>query len=104
MFFSKKPNDLPPELEVRRYFYGFTHNATTDDSMYETLSSIGYTYPKPNGTPINYNSPVSIFNKFDEDLALYLVCGVETLDVYASIEERREWKQCKIKAKQSLYK
>lgn len=105
MNISDNSYSLPTELELKRYFYDYHHHAVSGDNRSgDILSAFDGFMSVPNGVPYNYSGPISMFNKFDEDLGLYSVYGVGALDVFGTKEERMEYKDDIKLAKRELYK
>ncbi len=98
----KNSYDLPSERGTQRMFYGYENSMVTGDE--------GVSSPFPDvitvysGSINNYNSPISIFKKFNEDLAIYSVGGLEVLDIYTGKEEKAEYAQAFRSNKAELYK
>ena len=82
---------MPSEQEVALYFYGYQNNVITgDEDVFSSLPDVITVYT---GVINNYNSPISILKKLDDDLTDYSVGGLNTLDVYTTQEEKSQYKQ-----------
>ena len=82
---------IPSEQEISLYFYGYQNSVITgDEDVFSSLPDVITVYT---GAINNYNSPISIFKKLDDDLINYSVGGIDTLDIYTTQEEKSQYKQ-----------
>ena len=93
-----KEDNFYTEIEVQKYFYGYTQ----EDLTGKTYVGIGDRLTVESRAPSGDSCGVSMLVKEDVDLLYYSVVGVQALDIYTNLNEKSEYKQALREAKKEL--